>query len=136
MRLELTRKTDLALKAITRLDRTGGLIKGADLAETIGTTTAFIAQVMKPLVAHGWVASEPGPTGGYRLATDTTQISVLDLIETVEGPTVDGRCVLRGTPCPVVEKCALHDAWNRARGALLKELSATRVSLIEEGVQV
>jgi len=133
MRLEITKKADLALKAVFELDHAAGLVKGADLAGIIGTTAPFIAQVMKPLVVKGWVASEPGPTGGYRLDADTSEISLLDLIEAVEGPTVDGSCVLRGTPCPVTEYCALHDAWGRARDALLAELANTKISDIEEG---
>ncbi len=134
MRLEITRKADLALKAVAELDRAEGLVKGADLADSIGTTLPFIAQVMKPLVASRWVVSEPGPTGGYRLEADTSTVSLLELIEAVEGPTVDGSCVLTGTPCPAIEQCALHDAWSRARDALLAELARTRISDVEEGV--
>jgi Rrf2 family protein len=133
MRLEITRKTDLAMRAVQAL-RDGVQQKGADLAEVIGTTPQFIAQVMKALVDQGWVTSEPGPTGGYTLRTDPDEISLLGLIEAIEGPTVDGRCVLRGIPCPPLEPCALHDAWTRARNALLDELQKTSLSELREGV--
>ncbi len=125
MRLELTRKTDLALRATRVLSAAERQVKGAELASAIGTSPQFISQVMTPLVREGWIDSEPGPTGGYTLAVQPVDISLLDLIEAVEGPTADGRCVLRGTPCPPVEPCALHDAWTRARDALLHELSET-----------
>ena len=67
MRLELTRKTDLATRAILDLDRSGTRLKTSVLAEHIGTTPGFLSQVMTPLVGQGWVRSEPGPTGGYSL---------------------------------------------------------------------
>jgi Rrf2 family iron-sulfur cluster assembly transcriptional regulator len=128
MRLEITRKADLALRAMQVMAASDEPVKGKELAETIGTTVAFIAQVMKPLVDQGWVESDRGPKGGYLLVGDTSNISVLELIESIEGPTQDGRCVLKGTPCPVTEHCALHDAWTRAQSALLTELSTIPIN--------
>lgn len=133
MRLELTRKTDFALRALVALDR-GGRMKAGDLSERIGTTTGYTAQVMSPLVREGWVTSDRGPAGGYELATSLDGVSLLSLIEAIEGPTVTGRCVLRGGPCPATEDCALHDAWVAARGALLDRLGTT--TLTEAGASV
>ena len=131
MRLEITRKTDLALKAMIVLGRGEARCKGNDLAERIDTTASFISQVMAPLVRKAWVESEPGRNGGYLLNADLEDVSLLELIEAVEGPSENDRCVLRGTPCPAVEDCALHDPWTRARSALLRELALTSLSEIE-----
>jgi Rrf2 family protein len=133
MRLELTRKTDFALRALVALDRSGRM-KAGELAERIGTTTGYTAQVMSPLVREGWVVSDRGPTGGYELAVALDDVSLLGLIEAIEGPTVSGRCVLRGGPCPASENCALHDAWSTARDALLEHLGAT--TLTDAGASV
>lgn len=125
MRLELTRRSDLALRALLELDHAEARTKGAALAERVGTTSGFLAQTMAPLVEQGWVDSEPGPTGGYRLAASLDDVSVLELIETCEGPTDTGRCVLVGDACPPNQTCALHEPWTRARDALTAELSRT-----------
>jgi DNA-binding IscR family transcriptional regulator len=50
------------------------------------------------------------------------------VIEAVEGGLDQTTCVLRGAPCPATDHCALHDSWQRARGALLTELGATSVA--------
>ena len=131
MRLEITRKTDLALKAMMVLGHSDARHKGNELAELIDTTPSFISQIMAPLIREGWVESEPGRNGGYRLNVGLEDVSPLRLIETVEGPTDNDRCVLRGTPCPPVESCVLHDPWTRARTALLRELALTTLSEIE-----
>ena len=130
MRLEISRKTDLALRAVRVLAGAEDRTKGADLAAAIGTSTAFLAQVMTPLVRQGWVDSEPGRTGGYSLAVDAEEISVLALIEAVEGPTDTETCVLQGGACFTTERCALHDAWVAARTALMKTLDTTSVTEI------
>jgi len=117
VRLELTRKTDLALRAFRALAASDGLVPGRALAESVGTTVPFIAQVMAPLVRAGLAASRPGPHGGYTLAGDPRTVSVLAVIEAVEGPVDPGKCVLVGGPCGA-PPCSLHDAWLAARSAL------------------
>ena len=127
MRLELSKRTDMALKALARLDPDDDL-SGADLASAIGTTVNYLPQVLRPLVVSELVCSTPGPGGGYRLSVDLEGLSVLEVIEAVEGGLDQTTCVLRGAPCPATDHCALHDSWQRARGALLTELGATSVA--------
>ena len=127
MRLEITRRSDLASRALLALDGREGPVKAAVLAEEIGTTPGFLSQAITPLAAKGWVRSEPGPTGGYRLLADPADISVLDVIEAIEGPTDTGRCVLEDKPCGA-GRCAMHDPWSSARRHLLDELGATSLA--------
>jgi Rrf2 family protein len=127
MRLELSRRTDLALRALRHLERVGSRVKRPDLASAVGTTPDFLAQVMGPVVKAGWAASEPGRSGGYEIVVGTNDVSVLQLIEAMEGAPEDGQCVLGRGRCEVEGRCALHDAWTRARGALLEELNQTPV---------
>lgn len=121
MRLELTRKTDLALRALRVMAAAPGRLPGRDLAAEVGTTSPFIAQVMGPMVRAGLVTSRPGPSGGYGLAPAAAAASVLDVIEAVEGPIDPHRCVLAGGPCGVAP-CSVHDAWQGARSALEESL--------------
>lgn len=126
VRLELTRRADLAVRALLALgdDRR---LKAAELADELGATVAFMPQVMAPLVRAGWVRSDPGPTGGYAVSVDLGAVSVLQVIEAVEGPTELERCVIADRPCTEEGPCALHEAWSAARGALLTRLAATPV---------
>jgi len=135
VRLELTRKTDLALQALRTLASSGSLHKGPKLAGTLGTTAAFLSQVVAPLTRAGWVRSVPGPRGGYEATERASGVSVLELIEAVEGPVAADRCVLRPQPCPAAVPCALHDAWMPARDALVDRLAATPVLASERGPQ-
>ena len=98
------------------------------MAETGGSTAGVVAQVLHPPVRQGWIRSAPGPAGGYSLAVDLTSVSVLAVIEAVEGPTDSGRCVLADRPCNESGTCALHVPWLRARAQLLGELAATSVA--------
>jgi Rrf2 family protein len=127
MRLEVTRKSHLALQALWALMDDEYRLKGAELADRTDASPAFVAQVMTPLVKSGWVDSEPGRSGGYLLTADPDSISVLEVIEAVEGPTDSDWCVLQAAPCSSAERCALHDAWARSRATLMEALAARTV---------
>ncbi|MFP3913528.1 MAG: RrF2 family transcriptional regulator [Actinomycetota bacterium] len=120
MNFGLQRRTDLALSALRCLTRDGAPIPGPRLAESIGTTTSFLPQVMSPLIRAGWVTSERGPGGGYRLTEQSGTVTLLDVVEATEGPAETGRCVLRDAPCPGDPVCAVHAVWTQARHVLVE----------------
>ncbi len=136
MKLEVTRMSDLAIRALLALDRQDERLKSGELAERLDATPAFMAQVMVPLVHRGWVESAPGPTGGYELIADLRRISVLQVIETVEGPTDTGRCVVVDGPCGNDGFCALHEAWSAARDLLARHLASTPLSEVAADLSI
>jgi Rrf2 family protein len=87
MRLEVTRRTDLATRALIALAAGGGRRKASELAAELDASPGFLSQAMTPIVNRGWVHSEPGRTGGYTAAASLDDVSVLDVVEAVEGPT-------------------------------------------------
>lgn len=127
MRLEVTRKADLAVRAVNLL-ADGRRLKATDLSDALDTTPGFVPQVIGPLVKAGWVRSDPGPTGGYVLVARPERLTVLDVVEAVDGPTDAGRCVVADRPCGRGPECALHSAWARARTALMDTLRTTTVA--------
>ena len=130
MRLDITQRADLAVRALVVLDQSAARLKSSDLAAALGTTAGFVPQVMGPLVRHGWVHSVPGPTGGYEPLIEVDTLNVLEVVEAVDGPTNSGRCVVADRPCEATEPCALHVAWGLARRQLLSSLAATPVGAL------
>lgn len=129
MRLTVTRKSDLAIRALRTLVAGPDWIQGDELAAAVGTTRGFLVQVMAPLVHARWVQSTPGPQGGYRIRTPSDAVSVLDVIEAIEGPLETTTCVLEpDRDCATAHpgagrRCALHEPWLAARSALRAELA-------------
>jgi len=127
MKFAIQQKTGLAVEALHALHDSEETLQSPALANAIGTTQTYLPQIMSPLVREGWVESKRGPTGGYRLVADPNDISVLDLVEAVEGPTDTQTCILKGGPCGGASQCALHVPWKAARTALLDELASVPV---------
>jgi len=136
MRLEITRRAELAVRALAFLGGTTERVKGSALADELGTTSAFVAQVVGPLVKAGWIRSDPGPTGGYVNCVSLDAVSVLDVIEAVDGVTNTGRCVVADRLCDSESPCALHGAWTQARGELTKILGGMSLSDVAAGVKL
>lgn len=134
MRLEVTRRSDLAIRALLVLSERGDRTKAAELAEEVGASKGFLTQVMHPLVQRGWVRSDPGPTGGYAAAFEPAAVSVLEVIEVSEGPVDTGRCVLEDRTCAEAGTCALHRPWARARGNLIDELGSQSLASLRDPV--
>jgi Rrf2 family protein len=128
MRLEITQRADLAVRALVTLQSAPARLKSVDLADALGTTAGLVPQVMGPLVRAGWVRSVPGPAGGYERRQDLGSLTVLEVVETIDGPTDNGRCVVAERPCDAAEPCALHVAWARARHELRHSLAGLRLA--------
>jgi Rrf2 family protein len=129
MRIELTRRGDYAVRAMTELARPrAGKQTSAALAAATDIPASFLPQVMGDLVRAGLVENVRGRYGGYRLARDPGTISLLAVVEAVEG---DGRrrsCVLRGGPCGTDGTCDVHDAFFRAQEALFGTLAGVSLA--------
>lgn len=131
VRLEITRRAELAIRALAFLGRSPERVKASVLAESLGTTVKFVPQVLGPLVRAGWVRSDPGPTGGYRCRVPLGEVNVLQVIEAVDGATDIGRCVVADRPCQAADPCVLHVAWVQARTQLVEVLQSTPVSGVD-----
>lgn len=133
MELSLGRRADYALRAALDLARHGeGRRKSREIGGEMDIPKTFLPQIMAQLVRSGIVDSLAGPRGGYALARPAPDISLLEVIEAVEGDPVSTECVLRGGPCRWEGMCAMHVPWSRAQQAMLDRLDATSLADVAE----
>ncbi len=122
MHLTVSKRSDLAIQAVRYLDAYPGRIPGSEIADAVGTSVPFLSQVLTPLVTQRFIDSRTGPTGGYELLDAGRAMTLLQLVESIEGPIIDGQCVLEDSPCDGTNPCALHAMWSTARQALIDSL--------------
>ena len=129
MRVELTRRGDYAVRAMVFLaGRGAGHASGSIIAGATGVPAGFLPQVMGDLVRAGLVTNRRGRSGGYGLARPAREVSLLAVVEAVEGDARRRRCVLRGGPCRRDGTCAVHDTFFAAQEALLGTLAGTSLA--------
>jgi Rrf2 family protein len=136
MRLNLTRQADYAIRAMVWLadhDASGtdchstsaSRQKAAAIARATGIPGPFAARVLAQLQRAGLLIARAGQEGGYTLARPGRDISLLDVIESVEGPLRARDCLLRDLRCGTDGYCVVHDAWSTAQDQLLSVLAST-----------
>lgn len=125
MELSLGRRADYALRAALDLAiHDENRRKSREIGEEMDVPITFLPQIMAELVRAGLVDSHAGPKGGYVLTRPAGDVSLLEVIEAVEGDPVSKECVLRGGPCRWADICAIHVPWFRAQQAMLDQLDA------------
>jgi Rrf2 family protein len=129
MRLELTKRTDYAVRAMVALARhPDETLSSTDMAAQTQIPVRFVTQVMAHLVRAGLVRGVIGRSGGYRLSAAPDSVSVLAIVEAVEGDTRRQRCALRGGPCQRTAPCEIHAVLAGARAAFTDRLAATTLA--------
>jgi Rrf2 family protein len=110
-------------------------LPAARLAEYHGVPAAYLAKHLQALARAGIVETTKGPRGGYRLARPAAGITILDVVEAVDGDEPAFRCteIRRRGPAAVSAReyrtaCAIHVAMNRADDAWRRELQSTTVA--------
>ena len=128
--MELTKRGDYGVRAVLALARApdGRLLSVRRIAEEMAIPVRFLPQVMSDLVAAGLVEATTGRAGGYRLARPADAITLLDVVEAVEGDSRRRTCVLRGGPCGLDGSCDVHDVFFAAQDAMLNTLGAARIA--------
>jgi Rrf2 family protein len=121
MRLELTKRGDYAVRAMLALTRAagGGLLSARRISDAMDIPVRFLPQVLADLGRAGLVEAAPGRAGGYRVARDPASVSLLEVIEAVEGGSRRQSCVLRGGPCGDGGFCDVHGVFFEGQEALL-----------------
>jgi Rrf2 family protein len=116
-------------------------LPAARIAEYHGVPSAYLAKHLQALARAGVLETVKGPRGGYRLARPAPEISVLDVVEAIDGNEPAFRCteIRRRGPAAVPDRdyrfpCGIHSAFTRADEAWRAELAATNIADLLMGV--
>ncbi len=124
--MHLTREGDYAVRVVVDLagrDR-GELVRTEDLTVATGVPRAYLTKIIQVLVRAGLVRTRQGPGGGVALIRDPASITLLQMVEAVEGPIRLNRCLERAGECPRDAFCSVHPVWVHIQAVLVRELEA------------
>ena len=115
--------------ALSRLQAPGGApMRISDLAAASGMERPYLAKIIQALGARGLVDSRRGIHGGVTLARTPEAISLLEIVEAVEGPRWNQRCMIGFADCSDDRACPLHDFWRKERLAIHELLRRTTLA--------
>lgn len=98
------------------------------LVELSEAPKSFLSKVLQRMVAQGLIRSWRGAGGGFELARPADQISVLMVVEAIDGPVHLNRCVPGASGCELGSACTVQPVWTEARDALVDILGKATMS--------
>ncbi len=133
MSILFSRQCEYALQALMfiALQDHNRSIPIKELTEKLDIPYHFVAKTLQSLTHKGLLISHKGPSGGFALAKPAEHITLLDIIEAIDGASFMRDCILGFEQCSQENPCALHDQWHSSRegiAAMLKNKSIAEMA--------
>jgi Rrf2 family protein len=125
--MELSRRADYGVRVILYLaslpdDRRAST---HEIATAQNVPAPFLAKIISQLSLAGLLATHRGAGGGVALARQPSEISLLHVVEALDGPIRLNRCLIEPEACPRDQHCPAHRVWKSAQEQLTTLLKAT-----------
>jgi Rrf2 family protein len=125
--LRLSKKADYGLIALKHLaQHTEESVSAREIAKQYRIPGELLAKIMQRLARKGLVVSQYGTHGGYVLGRDPSSISIVDVIEALDGPIGITPCE-RGSSCEQLERCSVKDPLMAVRAKMVRVLGDTSI---------
>ena len=119
--LNISEATLLALHSISLIAKFNK-INTKEIAEKINASENHLAKVLQRLVKFGFIKSTRGPSGGFELKISSTEISLLDIFEAMEGKIKSSVCLIDNISCPF-KNCIIGDLNDKFSKEFINTLS-------------
>ncbi len=126
--MQITRQADYAIRAVRYLAKQGSeqRVATSTVAKEMKIPPSFLAKIISQLSIAGLLNTSRGARGGVSLARHPKEISVLDVVEAIDGPILLNECVGNTKQCVFEGDCLVHPIWIEAQEDLVKKLSNTK----------
>jgi Rrf2 family protein len=126
--LKLTKKADYALIALKHLVVQGPESSSAkEIADLYGIPQPLLSKILQKLSKNGFLQSEHGTNGGYKVARDPRQITVLEVIRLIDGPVFLTTCFTEHGYCCHTDKCIVRDPLQKVHEGILRLLASISI---------
>lgn len=136
--MQITRQADYAVRAVLYLARLrpGKRAPTAEIARAQRIPSTFLAKIVSQLSVAGLVQASRGARGGVALARPADEISLLEIVEAIDGPVALNECTLNVEACPLSPDCPIRLVWCDARSELVGRLSQTRIGQLVQPAEL
>ena len=141
--MQITRQADYALRAIlylarhelTRHEEGWKPATTKKIAEEKLIPNSFLAKIISQLSISGLITTSRGASGGVSLAIKPEEISLLKVVEAIDGPITLNECTKDPSICLFGDSCPLHEVWCETQAEMVAKLSAATFDKLLEREQ-
>lgn len=135
--MKITSETDYAIRIICLLTLRNEKVDSATISENTGVPIRFAHKILRTLIGANIVKSIKGVKGGYMLSKEPKDISLLDVIETIDGKIIINKCLADGFQCtnPKTKEnqfCAINDLLSGINNDIVTKFSEITFDIIHK----
>ena len=132
MSILFSKQCEYALQAITyiAMQPAQSMTSIKDLAATLTIPYHFLAKILQELTLQGLLFSQKGPNGGFGLAKPAQSITLLNVVEAIDGLDFANKCVMGFRHCDDSAPCAAHTHWRILRRGIHSMLAKRSLSQV------
>jgi len=133
----ITRKSDYAARVLLHLAKLppGSSTTARHIAQQESIPEQLIRHIVSQLAKAHLLVTRRGKGGGVQMARPAAQISLIDVVEAIQGPLILNTCTSDPEECPLAPECPMIDSWVRAQETLIRELrQETLDKVVRRGV--
>jgi len=121
----ITRATEYAVRTVIYLAQQpkNDIVLKKDICRTQEVTPAFLTKILQPLIKAGIVSSQRGVGGGFLLARDPNEITMLDILQAEEGRLKLNHCLIDTDICHRDAYCSAHEVWRETQHEMSQVLN-------------
>src|SRR5437016_2830480 len=126
--LKLTKKADYGLIALKHLAVKKSSASAKEMADAYQIPLPLLSKVLQKLGKNGFLLSEHGTNGGYRLARPAQSITALEVIRSIDGPIFLTSCFTEHGECCHTDKCIVRDPLQKVHEGILRLLASISIA--------
>lgn len=125
--MQITRQADYAVRAVLYLAQLGSEQRAAtsQIAQEQQIPPSFLAKIVSQLSVAGLLQTSRGARGGVSLARSPMEISLLEVVEAIDGPIMLNECAGSNGVCTFGDVCPMKLVWCDAQAELVERLKRT-----------
>jgi len=125
-----SRSAEYAIRAFVHLAQVpeGKYAMVKNIAEQEGIPAHFLAKILQQLARKGLLRSSKGPTGGFALRLDPSEISLFTIVEALDGMSEYQQCASGLAECNDEMPCSMHDSWVALRSRIMDYLERNTIT--------
>lgn len=117
----------IGIHSMVLISRSGEMMNALKIAEATGSSKHHVAKILQRLVKEGFLSSARGPSGGFRLNVNPSEISLLLIYEAIEGKIIISDCSNEHMVCPF-SKCIMGNVVSQMTQLFIDYLSTNTVA--------
>ena len=138
--MRLTQEADYALRIIYTLAKVGETLDARSVSERACVPERFTVKILRKLVLCGTVCSKKGSAGGYQLAVPPNEITMRQVVETIDGSLEISRCLGGSYECSRnndKKGCTFHLIFEKLNAELAEKLDRITIAeVIDDSVSI